>query len=199
MTVVILASTLLLSCFSFSHFPHSSYFFLSYTLLLSSVQFSHSFLSESLRPLGLHGASLSITNSRSLLKLMSIDWWCHPTISSSVVPFSSYLQSEVGKWSLLHWNRRWFSFPTTVLFKRVSSSHQVAKVLKFQLQHQFFQWIFRTDLLWDGLVVSPCSPRDSQESSPTPQLKRINSLALSFLYSPNFTSIYDYCKNHSLN
>ena len=53
------------------------------------------------------------------------------------------------------------------LFKLVSSSHQVAKVLEFQLQHQPFQLIFRTDFLQDGLVGSPCSPRDSQESSPT--------------------------------
>ena len=55
------------------------------------------------------------------------------------------------------------------LFQWVSSSHQVAKVLEFQLQHQSFQWTPRTDLLQDELVGSPCSPRDSQESSPTPQ------------------------------
>ena len=48
-----------------------------------------------------------------------------------------------------------------------------------------------------SLVQSPCSPRDSQESSPTTQLKSINSLALSFLYSPTLTSIHDYWKNHS--
>ena len=54
------------------------------------------------------------------------------------------------------------------LFKWVSSSHQVGKVLEFQLQHQSFQWTPRTYLLQDGLVGSPCSPRDSQESSPTP-------------------------------
>ena len=60
-------------------------------------------------------------------------------------------------------------------FKWVSSLHQVAKVLEFQLQHQSFQWTPRTDLLKDGLVGSPCSPRDSQESSPTPQFKSINS------------------------
>ena len=49
-----------------------------------------------------------------------------------------------------------------------------------------------------GLMVgSPCSPRASQESSPTPQLKSTNSLALSFLYSPTLTSIHDYWKNHS--
>ena len=52
------------------------------------------------------------------------------------------------------------------LFQWVSSSHQVAKVLEFQLQHQSYQWTPRTDLLLDGLVGSPCSARDSQESSP---------------------------------
>ena len=76
-----------------------------------------------------------------------------------------------------------------------SSSHQVAKVL--ELQHQSFQWIFRTDCLQDGLVWSPCSPRDSQESSPTPQFKSINSSAHNFLYSPTLTSIHDHRKNHS--
>ena len=54
------------------------------------------------------------------------------------------------------------------LFQWVSSSHQVAKVLEFQLQHQSFQWIFWTDFLSVGLVGSPWSPKDSQESSPTP-------------------------------
>ena len=83
------------------------------------------------------------------------------------------------------------------LFKWVSSSHQVTKVLEFQLQ-QSFQWTPRTDLLEDGLVGSPCSPRDSQESSPAPQFKSINSLVLSFLYIPTLTSICDYWKNHSL-
>ena len=52
------------------------------------------------------------------------------------------------------------------LFQWVSSLHQVAKVLEFQLQHQSFQWLFRTNFLQDGLFGSPCSPRDSQESSP---------------------------------
>ena len=80
------------------------------------------------------------------------------------------------------------------LFQWVSSSHQVAKVLEFQLHHQSFQWTPRTDLLLDGLVGSPCSPRDSQESSPTPQFKSINSLVLSFLYSPALTSTHDVFK-----
>ena len=56
---------------------------------------------------------------------------CHLTISSSVVPFSCHL-----------------SFPASGLLKWVSSSHHVAKVLEFKLQHQSFQWIFRTDFFW---------------------------------------------------
>ena len=56
----------------------------------------------------------------------------------------------------------------------------------------------RAYLLQNGLVGSPCSPRDSQESSPTPQFKSINSSALSFLHSPTLTSIHDHWKNHSL-
>ena len=58
--------------------------------------------------------------------------WCHPTISSSVIPFSSCLQSFPESGSFFQW---------------VSSSHQVAKILEFQLQHQSFQWIFGTDFL----------------------------------------------------
>ena len=84
------------------------------------------------------------------------------------------------------------------LFQWVNSSHEVAKGLEFQLQHQSFQWTPRTDLLQDGLVGSPCSPSDSQESSPTPQFKSINFSVLSFLHSPTLTSIPDHWKNHSL-
>ena len=84
------------------------------------------------------------------------------------------------------------------LFQWVKSLHEVAKVLEFQRQHQSFQRTPRTDLLQNGLVGSPCSPRDSQESSPIPQFKSISSSVLSFLYSPTLTSIHDYWKNHSL-
>ena len=76
------------------------------------------------------------------------------------------------------------------LFQWVSSSHQVAKVLEFQLQHHSFQWIFMTDFLSDWLIGFPCGPMDSQESSPTPQFKSLNSLLLNFLYSPVVTGIY---------
>ena len=101
--------------------------------------------------------------------------WCHPTISSSVSPFSSCHQS----------------FPASGSFS-VSSLHQMAKVLEFQLQHQSFQWIFRADFLGDWLVWFPCCPRGSQESSQTPQFKSINSSVLSFLYGPTLTSIHGY-------
>ena len=77
-----------------------------------------------------------------------LSWWCHSTISSTVIPFSSRLQS----------------FQASGSFQWVSSLHQVAKVLEFQLQHQSFQWIVRIDLLYDGLVGYPCSPRDSHNS-----------------------------------
>ena len=83
------------------------------------------------------------------------------------------------------------------LFQSVGSSHQVARVLDFQLQHQSFQWTFRTDFLQDWLFGSPCSPRDSQESSPTSQFKSINSSVLSSIYSPTFISIHNYWKNQS--
>ena len=76
-------------------------------------------------------ASLSVTNTWSLLKLMSIESLMPSTISSSVVPFSSHLQKTQHQG----------------LFKWVSSSHQVVKVLEFQLQHWSFQWILRVDFL----------------------------------------------------
>ena len=80
------------------------------------------------------------------------------------------------------------------LFQWVGPLHQVAKVLELQFHHQSFQWIFRHDFLYDGLVGSPCSPRDSQESSPMLEFESINSLALSLLYGPTLTFIRDYWK-----
>ena len=101
----------------------------------------------------------------------------HPLLSSSPPAFSVSQHQDLFQW--------------------VSSLHQVAKVLELQLQHQFFQCIFRTDFLLDWLVWSPCCPRDSQASSPKPQFRSINALVLSFLYSPTITSIHDYWKNQS--
>ena len=126
--------------------------------------------------------SLSITNSQSPPKPMSIvvgDAFqpSHPLLSPSPPALNPSQHQGLFKW--------------------VSSLHQVVKVLEFQLQHQSYQWTPRTDLQ-NGLVGSPCSPRDSQEPSPTPQFKSINSSALSFLHSPTLTSIHDHRKNHSL-
>ena len=117
-------------------------------------------------------ASLFITNSQSLLKFMSIELMmpsnhlilCHPLLLPPSI------------------------FPSIKVFS--SSLHQMAKVLEFQLQHQSFQWIFRTDFLYSWLVWSLCSPRESQESSLTPHFKSIYSSALSFLYNPTLTFIY---------
>ena len=78
------------------------------------------------------------------------------------------------------------------LFKWVSSSHQVAKVLEFHLQHQSLQWIFRTDFL---LIFSLSKGLWTGFSNTTVQ--RINSLVFSFLYGPTLTYIHDYWKNNS--
>ena len=72
------------------------------------------------------------------------------------------------------------------LFQWVDSLHQVAKVLELERQQQSFQWIFRVDFLQNWLVWFPCSPKDSDESSPAPPLESINSLAFSLLYGPTF-------------
>ena len=103
------------------------------TMQISSIQFSHSAMSNSLQPHGLQHARFlcpSPTSGACSNSCLS-SRWCHPTILSSVIPFSSCLQS----------------FPASGSFKWVSCSHQVAKVLEFQLQHQSFQWIFRTKFL----------------------------------------------------
>ena len=129
---------------------------------LHSVQFSRSVMSNSLRPHGLQYARLPCPSPtpRAYSNSCPLSWLCHLTIAFSVIPFSSHLQSFPASGS----------FPTSQFFT------SGAKVWEFQLQHQSFQWTLRTDLLQDRLVGSPWSPRDSQESSPTPQFKSINRL-----------------------
>ena len=126
--------------------------------------------------------SLSIINSQSLLKPCPLSQWCHQIISSSVVPFSSCLQSfpESG------------SFQMSQLFKSGGQSTGVSaltSVLLMNIQDWLPLWL---------MVGPPCSPRDTQESCPTPQFKISSSSVLRFLYSPTLTSIHDYWKNHSL-
>ena len=128
-------------------------------------------------------ASLSITDSQSLLKLMSIESvmpsnhliLCH-------IPFSSHLQSFPAS----------RSFPMSQFFASGGQSIGVsasASILPMNTQDGF-------PLGLTGWIS--CSPRDSQESSPTLQFKRIKSLVLGFLYSPTLTSIHDYWKNIAL-
>ena len=130
-----------------------------------------------------HQASLFITNSRSLLKLTSIKSvmpsshliLCRPLLLLPSIPPSIRVFSNK---STLHmrWPKYWsFSFS-------ISPSNEHPGLISFRMY-----WL---DLLAVG--------KDSQESSPTPQFKNINSSALSFLYSPTLTSIHDYWKNHSL-
>ena len=107
--------------------------------------------------------------------------WCHPAISASVVPFSSCPQSLPAS----------ESFPMSQLFAWGGQSTGVSDLASFLPKKSW------ADLLQNGLVGSPCSSRDSQESSPPPQFKRINFSALSFLYGPIRTSIHDYWENHS--
>ena len=110
-----------------------------------------------------------------------LSWWCHPTISSTVIPFSSCPQSFPASGS----------FQMSQLFASGGQSIGVSastSVLPMNTQ----DW---SPLGWTGWIS--CSPRDSQESS-TPQFKSINSSALSPLYSSTLTSIHDHWKNHSL-
>ena len=153
--------------------------------VLSSVQFSRSVVSNSLRPHeSQHTRPPCPSPTPGFHSNLYVHWVndaiqpSHP-LSSPFPPAPNPSQHQ----SLFQW---------------VNSSHEVAKVLEFQLQHHSFQRTPMADLLQNGLVGSPCSPRDSQESSPTPQFKRINSSALSLLHNPTLTSIDDHRKNHSL-
>ena len=149
------------------------------------VQFSHSVMSNSFEipwTAAARQASLSITNPGACSDSCLLSWWCHPTISSSVVPFSSCLQSfpALGSFQMSQF------FASSGQSIGASAS---ASVLPVNIQDWF-------PLEWTGW--SPSSPRDSQKSSLTSQFKSINSSVLSFLYSPALTFIHDYWKNHSL-
>ena len=147
-------------------------------------QFSNSVMSDSLWPCELQHTTSPCPSAtpRAYSNSCPSSEWCHPTISSSVVPFSSHLQSFPASGS----------FQMSQLLASGGQSIGVsasASVLPMKIQNWF-------PLGWT--VGSPCCPRDSQESSPTPQFKSFNSLALSFLHSPTLTSIHDHWKNHSL-
>ena len=151
---------------------------------MSSVQFSHSVVSDSLRPHGLHAAhqaSLFITNPWSSLRLLPIEsvmpsnhlilgrpLLLLPSIFPSIRVFSN--KSVL----CIRWPKYWgFSFS-------ISLSNEYSGLISFRMD-----WL-------DLLAV-----QGTQEPSPTPQFKSISSSTLSFLYSSTLTSIHDYWKNHS--
>ena len=185
---LVLGSILIVSALLNSFLRHGWNFFISIYIILSIFLF---FIFSSVQScscvqlfatpwIAACQASLSITNSQSSLKLMSIEsvmpGSCRDIETSSCLyPLSSPSPPALNP------------SQHQSLFQWVNSSHEVTKVLEFQLYHKSFQRTPRTDLLYNGLVGSPCSPRDSQESSPTPQFKSINSSVLSFLHNPTFT------------
>ena len=143
-----------------------------------SVEFNHSVMSHSLRPYGLQHARPPCPSStpKAYSNSCPFHWWCHPTISSSVVPFSSYLQSFPAS----------ESFPISQFFTSGGQSIGVsasASVLPMNTQDSFPLGLTG----WISL-----QSKDSQESSPTPQFKSINSSTPSFLCSPTLTSKHDY-------
>ena len=142
-------------------------------------------MSDSLWPHGLQHAmpSCASLTPKAYWNSCPSSQWCHWTISFSVVPFSSCLQS----------------FPALRSFPLSQFFAWVAKVLEFQLQHQSFQWIFRVDFLWDWLIWYPCiqgTLKSLLEHCCSKGHQTINSLALIF-FIVQLTSIHDYQKSHS--
>ena len=138
--------------FLLSHFLWISHNTLN--CLRTKFQFSLSVVSDSLQMHGLQHVRLPCPSQIPRACSNACPWsrWCYTMISSSIIPFSSCLRFFP--------RIRWEIFPI------ISSLHQVAKVL--ELQHQSFQWIFRIEFLYNWRVWYICSPRNSQESSPTP-------------------------------
>ena len=125
-------------------------------------------------------ASLSITNSQNPPKPMSIE---------SMMP-SNHLILCCPLLLLPS------IFPSIRVFSNESALRiKCPKYWSFSFNINEHPGLISSRMDW---LLSPCSPRDSQESSPTPQLKSITSLVLSVLYSPTLTSIHDHWKNHSL-
>ena len=149
-----------------------------------SVQFSSvTQLCLTLRPHGLEHARLPCPSRipRTYSNSCPSSRWCHPTISSSVIPFSSCLQSFPAPWSFqmsqffeIRWPKYWsFSFS-------ISPSNEYSGLISFRIN-------------WLDLFAVQVTFKNS---SPTPQFKSIYYLVLSCLYSPTLTFIHDCWKNH---
>ena len=140
-------------------------------------------MSDSLWPHGLQHAKLPCPSQtlRACSTSCPSSRRCHPTISPSVVSFSSCLQSFSASGS----------FTMSQFFASGGRSIGVTA------SASVLPWIFRDDFLWDTLVWFPCRPRNSQESSSAPQFESISSSALKLLCGPMLTSVHDYWKNYS--
>ena len=151
-----------------------------------SAQFSHSVVSDSLWPHESQHARPPCPSPTPRVHSNShpSSQWCHPAISSSVVPFFSCPQSLPTSGS----------FPMSQLFTWGGPSTGVS-ALASVLPKNTQGW---SPLEWTGWSPLQSKGLSTQESPPTPQLKSINSSVLSFLHSPTLTSIHDYWKNHSL-
>ena len=134
-------------------------------LLSHLVEFSCSVVSDSLWPHGLQHAKLPCPSPTpgAYSNSCPSSRWCHSTMSSSVVPFSPCLQSFPASGS----------FQMSQLFGSGGQSIGASASASSPSNEYSGLISFRTD--W--LIWSPCSPGDSQESSPTPQFKSINSCA----------------------
>ena len=149
-----------------------------------SVQFSRSVMSDSFRPHESQHARPPCPSPTPRVHSNSCasSWWCHPAISSSVVPFSSCPQSLPAS----------ESFPISQLFAWGGQSTGVS-ALASVLPKNTQGW---SPLEWTGWIS--LQVKGLSRVSPTPQFKSINSSVLSFLYSPSLTSIHGHRKNHSL-
>ena len=149
-----------------------------YLLLL----FSHSTVYDSMQPHALQYTRLPCPSPSpgACSNSSPLSQWCHPVTSSSVIPFS-HLQSFPASGS----------FPMSQFFASGGQRIEVsasASVLPMNTQY----W---SPLGWTGWIS--LQSKGFSRVFPTPQFKSINSLVLSFLYSPTLTSIHDYWKNHS--
>ena len=157
---------------------HPIYITLVSTSLEYSVQFSHSVMSDSLWPHSLQHARLHCPSTTPGVYLNScpLSQWCHPTISSSVIPFSSSF----------NFSQHQGFFHESIFCIRWSKYWKKASVLPMNIQDWFL-------LGWTGWI----SLQSKGLSRVFSNSLKASILALSFLYSPTFTSIHDYWENLS--
>ena len=169
---------------NFSSKEQVSFNFMAAVIICSdSVQFSGSVMSDSLWPHGLQHTRFPCPSPTPGVYSNScpLSWWCHPAISSSVIPFSFCLQSFPAA----------RSFPMSQLFALCGQSVGAsvsASILLLNIQGWF-------SLGWTGLISLQSKGLSRVFSNTTVQ--SINFSVFSFLYSPTLTSIHEYRKNHS--